>query len=170
MAVYSLDPSGTRRMSAAIFPSGITRAPRNTPPAVRDALTDLCRRIVADPDFVRVMSMHKSKGLTSPVVYAAGVTEGIMPVREAATDPAVLDEQRRLFYVAITRASERLVISGSVRMSVALAAQLQAVAGSNIRRQADGKSTVNVIASRFIADLGPQAPRPVTGTTWLAGL
>lgn len=142
-------------------------------PDLATFVNDLVREVTqqdvpSDPAYVRVMSMHKSKGLTSKVVYVAGLAEGIVPNHDAATDPEEMEEQRRLFYVAMTRASERLVLSGSVRMQVGLARQLEAVVGTNYRWQ-DGARTVNVQSSRFLSQLGPTAPRAVRGDIWLAG-
>lgn len=71
-------------------------------------------------DFVRVMSLHKSKGLTSKVVIIAGCLEGLIPFVDNDLPPAArtatLQEQRRLFYVAITRATDVLVLSSAIRL------------------------------------------------------
>lgn len=60
------------------------------------------------PDFVRVMSLHKSKGLTSDVVLVVGAVDGVLPTIRS-NDPtevaAAINEGRRLFYVAVTRAA-----------------------------------------------------------------
>jgi superfamily I DNA/RNA helicase len=125
--------------------------------------------VPSDPEFVRVMSLHKSKGLTSPSVYITGVTQGLLPSNEALSDVEVMSEQRRLFYVAITRASESVVISGAARLPVGTAAQLQAKVGSNFQKSG-GITTVNVIASPFIGELGQDAPASVRGRDWLAGV
>ena len=73
--------------------------------------------LVADTDqidsenHVTLMTLHSAKGLEFPVVFIVGVEEGIFPHSRALTDPVELEEERRLAYVGITRAKERLVLS-----------------------------------------------------------
>jgi ATP-dependent DNA helicase Rep len=59
---------------------------------------------------VRLMTMHSAKGLESRFVFVIGCEEGVLP-HESSLDEGRLDEERRLFYVAITRAKERLTLS-----------------------------------------------------------
>jgi DNA helicase-2/ATP-dependent DNA helicase PcrA len=59
---------------------------------------------------VSLMTMHSAKGLEFPVVFVAGAEEGIFPHARGREDPGELEEERRLCYVAITRARERLLI------------------------------------------------------------
>ena len=59
---------------------------------------------------VRLMSMHAAKGLEFRCVFVVGVSEGTLP-HEASIDEGSLDEERRLLYVGITRAKERLWLS-----------------------------------------------------------
>ncbi len=60
---------------------------------------------------VRLMTMHRSKGLEFPLVIICGATEGLSPyMRETAVDEQQLEEERRLFYVAMTRAKHELYI------------------------------------------------------------
>ncbi len=66
-----------------------------------------------DNNTVKVMTVHASKGLEFPVVFIAGVEEGIFPSGRAFEDIEQLEEERRLFYVAVTRAKEKLYISMS---------------------------------------------------------
>ena len=117
-------------------------------------------------EFVRVMSLHKSKGLTSKVAIVAGCTEGLIPFRDdeqpQAEQDAVLREQRRLFYVAITRCTEVLVLSSAARMERQLAWKIGA------RLQPGRSAAGNTIASRFLDELGPTAPAPRTGDQWIA--
>ena len=63
-----------------------------------------------DTDAAVLMTMHSSKGLEFPVVYLPGMEDGIFPSINSAMDPAELAEERRLAYVAITRAKEELII------------------------------------------------------------
>ncbi len=60
---------------------------------------------------VLLMTLHAAKGLEFPVVFMSGMEEGIFPHMRALTDPAELEEERRLCYVGITRARERLYLS-----------------------------------------------------------
>jgi len=64
-----------------------------------------------DADAVTLMTMHSSKGLEFPSVYIAGVERGLFPLPKSFDKQDELEEERRLFYVGITRAQERLHIS-----------------------------------------------------------
>ncbi|MBI4032170.1 UvrD-helicase domain-containing protein [Candidatus Berkelbacteria bacterium] len=59
---------------------------------------------------VTLMTMHNAKGLEFPVVFIVGCEEGIFPHSRALTDPAGMEEERRLCYVGMTRAKERLYL------------------------------------------------------------
>ncbi len=61
-----------------------------------------------DADTVTLMTLHNAKGLEFPVVYIAGMEDGLFPLSRAYDDPDTLEEERRLFYVGITRAEEKL--------------------------------------------------------------
>ena len=62
-------------------------------------------------DSVLMMTMHSSKGLEFPVVFLPGMEDGVFPSVRSIYDPVELEEERRLCYVAITRAKKRLFIS-----------------------------------------------------------
>jgi DNA helicase-2/ATP-dependent DNA helicase PcrA len=62
-------------------------------------------------DKVTLMTLHSSKGMEYPVVFIAGLEEGLFPMEQATDEKADLEEERRLFYVGVTRAEQRLYLS-----------------------------------------------------------
>jgi DNA helicase II / ATP-dependent DNA helicase PcrA len=60
---------------------------------------------------VTLMTMHNAKGLEFPLVFIAGLEDGLFPLSRAFDDPAMLEEERRLFYVGITRAERKLFLT-----------------------------------------------------------
>ena len=62
-------------------------------------------------DVVTLMTLHAAKGLEFRVVFIAGLEEGLFPLSRSLEDPSELEEERRLFYVGMTRAQERLFLS-----------------------------------------------------------
>ena len=64
-----------------------------------------------DDNRVVLMTLHSAKGLEYPVVFLVGMEEGVFPHIRALTEPEELEEERRLAYVGITRARERLFVS-----------------------------------------------------------
>jgi DNA helicase-2/ATP-dependent DNA helicase PcrA len=73
--------------------------------------------LVADTDdldaenHIVLMTLHSAKGLEYPVVFLVGCEEGIFPHNRALLDPSELEEERRIAYVGLTRARERLLVS-----------------------------------------------------------
>lgn len=65
----------------------------------------------AHEDAVQLMTMHSAKGLEFPLVFIAGMEEGLFPHKMSADSLTGLEEERRLCYVAITRAREKLFMS-----------------------------------------------------------
>ena len=64
-----------------------------------------------DPTGVTLMTVHMAKGLEWPVVTLAGLEDGLFPLARAAGEPGGLEEERRLCYVGLTRAREKLYLS-----------------------------------------------------------
>lgn len=60
---------------------------------------------------VTLMTAHSAKGLEYPVVFITGLEDGIFPLLSSTQSPEEMEEERRLFYVAITRAMKKLYIS-----------------------------------------------------------
>jgi DNA helicase-2/ATP-dependent DNA helicase PcrA len=87
-----------------------------------------------DAGMVTLMTLHTAKGLEFPVVFLTGWEDGVFPHMRAMGDPAELAEERRLAYVGITRARQRLYLSRAVV------------------RSAFGQPNVNP-ASRFLAEI-----------------
>ena len=64
-----------------------------------------------DDDKVVLMTLHSAKGLEYPVVFLVGMEEGLFPSSRALTEPTQMEEERRLAYVGITRAQQKLYVS-----------------------------------------------------------
>ncbi|MDD4859980.1 MAG: UvrD-helicase domain-containing protein [Dehalococcoidales bacterium] len=93
-------------------------------------------------DAVTLITLHQAKGLEFPVVFIVGVEDGILPHMRSIDDPDQLEEERRLFYVGITRARQRLYLLRAFRRSL--------MGSSNVTKP-----------SRFLQDIPPQL---VTGS------
>lgn len=74
-------------------------------------LTDADQEDPEDANAVRLMTIHAAKGLEFPCVFAVGLEENIFPSAMSLYDRESLEEERRLFYVVVTRAKERLWIT-----------------------------------------------------------
>jgi len=64
-----------------------------------------------EADTVTLMTLHNAKGLEFPVVFISGLEDGLFPLSRAYDEPAEMEEERRLFYVGITRCEDRLHLS-----------------------------------------------------------
>jgi len=78
-------------------------------------LTDADTEKEEDRDKVSLMTIHSAKGLEFDYVFIAGVEEDLFPSKMALISPQELEEERRLFYVAVTRAAQRATISYASR-------------------------------------------------------
>ena len=78
-------------------------------------MTDADKKAETEEDKNRVslMTVHAAKGLEFPYVYVVGLEENLFPSQLSLTERSDLEEERRLFYVAITRAEKRLTLSYS---------------------------------------------------------
>jgi len=85
-------------------------------------------------DTVTLITLHQAKGLEFPVVFIVGMEDGILPHFKSLDDPAQMEEERRLCYVGVTRAKQRVYLVRAFRRSLM------------------GRSTVNR-PSRFLEDI-----------------
>jgi DNA helicase-2/ATP-dependent DNA helicase PcrA len=82
------------------------------------------------------MSLHSAKGLEFPMVCIVGAEEGLLPHQRSLWDKEQMEEERRLCYVGITRAKQRLIISYA-------------------RKRYQFGRTTHGIRSRFLSEIGP---------------
>ena len=75
------------------------------------ALVASADQSTGDPTGVTLMTVHMAKGLEWPVVTLAGLEDGLFPLARSASEPGGLEEERRLCYVGLTRAREKLYLS-----------------------------------------------------------
>jgi DNA helicase-2/ATP-dependent DNA helicase PcrA len=104
---------------------------------------------------VTLLTLHSAKGLEYPVVFITGLEEDSLPHSRSTDDPEALEEERRLFYVGITRAREKLHLIHAFR---------RAIFGASAARQ----------PSRFLSDLpaevlGPSGQRTRTRSSDSSG-
>lgn len=87
--------------------------PRGLPEFLQDValLTNADNEKEEDKDKVTLMTIHASKGLEFPHVFIVGLEENLFPSQLSLTSRADLEEERRLFYVAVTRAEKSLTLS-----------------------------------------------------------
>ena len=120
--------------------------------------------------YARVMSFHKSKGLTADLVVLAGLFDGLMPrVDENVPEDerrAQFEEQRRLFFVGMTRTTRILVFSSYSQLPSSVAQNLRARRG----RYIPADQCYVTFASSFLEETGYTLPAAVRGRNWLSTL
>ena len=141
-ASQGLDPDAPMESGAIDEPTGETLSPL-VAFLTHAALEAGDNQAQAGQDAVQLMTVHASKGLEFDAVFICGLEEGLFPHENAMADRDGLEEERRLMYVAITRARQRLYLShAQVRML-------------------HGQTRYNV-ASRFFDELPEQAVKHLT--------
>lgn len=75
------------------------------------ALVSDLDQLEVESNFITLMTMHSAKGLEYPVVFISGMEEGVFPHSRALIEPHELEEERRLAYVGMTRAREKLFLT-----------------------------------------------------------
>lgn len=105
-----------------------------------------------DDDFVRLLTIHSAKGLEFGVVFLIGTEEGIFPGTRSMDNEEAIEEERRLAYVAITRARKKLHITSA--RSRMLFGQTQEMPPSRFIREIDSAYLESIGASRrsFVDD------------------
>ena len=78
---------------------------------VESTALDSSRTLDDDSDYVTLATVHAAKGLEFRVVFVVGLEDGIFPNSRARYDDDEMEEERRLMYVAVTRAEERLYLT-----------------------------------------------------------
>ncbi len=100
---------------------------------------------------VTLMTLHAAKGLEFPLVFLAGMEEGLFPHSRTFTDPTGLEEERRLCYVGMTRAMDTLVLTR---------ARYRRRYGSDMPEASIPSRFLEEVPSRLVEDLGSPAARP----------
>lgn len=115
-----------------------------------------------DVEYVRIMSLHKSKGLTADMVVVAGCIAGMIPAvipdtLSPADQQRFIEEQRRLFFVAITRTRRILFLSSFTAIRRDLAHRMR------VPVRGGGAREASTIASMFMRELGKACPPAIVG-------
>jgi DNA helicase-2/ATP-dependent DNA helicase PcrA len=103
---------------------------------------------------VTLMTMHAAKGLEFPLVFVAGMEEGLFPSARTMMDPSGLEEERRLCYVGMTRAMDTLVMTR---------ARHRRRYGSDMPDATVASRFLEEVPSRLMEDLGSPPERPQFG-------
>jgi DNA helicase-2/ATP-dependent DNA helicase PcrA len=100
---------------------------------------------------VTLMSLHAAKGLEFPLVFLAGMEEGLFPHSRTLTDPTQLEEERRLCYVGMTRAMDTLVLTR---------ARYRRRYGNDMPESSIPSRFLEEVPSRLVEDLGSPPAQP----------
>ncbi|MBW3591769.1 MAG: ATP-binding domain-containing protein, partial [Actinobacteria bacterium] len=145
---------------------------------------------------VTLMTLHNAKGLEFPIVFIAGFEDGVFPHLRSLTEPDELEEERRLAYVGITRAEQRLYLTHSWSRSLwggvnynppsrflkEIPAELVNNVGQPLRRSAQGRAAPSYGRRQAAAGTPPRYPnmdratagwkigQEVTHTRWGTGV
>ena len=118
-------------------------------------------------DAVTLMTIHSSKGLEFPVVFLPGMEEGVFPGEQSMSTPGEIEEERRLAYVAITRAKKILIIThtkermlyGSTRRNP-VSRFVKEIDSKYLDVQRERPVTTNTFAARQQIDYGQSFKKP----------
>ncbi len=124
-----------------------------------------------DADAVTLMTLHNAKGLEFPVVFISGLEDGLFPLGRAYDNPSELEEERRLFYVGITRAKNKLYLTHARRRRRAgevMFGRLSPFVDAIPPELVEKVTTAGV--SEFAGYAGTRAVRPDTGGSIDLGL
>jgi DNA helicase-2/ATP-dependent DNA helicase PcrA len=106
---------------------------------------------------VTLMSLHAAKGLEFPLVFLAGMEEGLFPHSRTLTDPTQLEEERRLCYVGMTRAMDTLVMTR---------ARYRRRYGNDMPESSIPSRFLEEVPSRLVEDLGSPPAQPRFGNSY----
>ena len=105
-------------------------------------LSDVDKTVETD-NLITLMTVHSAKGLEYPIVFLVGMEEGLFPISRSFDSESDLEEERRLCYVAVTRAEKHLIIT-------------------NAQRRTIYGNTNYTMPSRFIDEMGDTIERKIT--------
>ena len=128
----------------------------------RVALVSDMEREGTGKDSVTLMTLHSAKGLEFPLVFMIGMEEKLFPHVRSLGDPEQMEEERRLCYVGMTRARERLFLLNARRRHIFGQEQLNPPCRFQpgfVFRNSGGQSTSTVAAPPFRHPQEPEAPR-----------
>ncbi len=106
---------------------------------------------------VTLMTLHAAKGLEFPLVFLAGMEEGLFPHSRTLTDPTQMEEERRLCYVGMTRAMDTLILTR---------ARYRRRYGSDSPESSMASRFIEEVPSRLVEDLSPPAFRGTYSTPY----
>ncbi len=124
-AYLTAEPQGDERWETVLELRTVAEPHRDTPPP--DGLTAFLEGValISDVDgydeamsAVTLITLHQAKGLEFPVVFIVGMEEGLLPHFRSLDDPTQMEEERRLAYVGITRAKQKVYLVRAFRRNL----------------------------------------------------